>query len=65
MKAVQFFHTVASIVAKVADQPLREVDPEANVLGWFDSGADETDQVLAATECANEILFENGYSVDD
>jgi hypothetical protein len=64
MKAVQFFHTVASLVSKVADRPLRDVDPEANVLAFFDEGAEVSDQVLAARECAQEILFEAGYDVD-
>ena len=64
MKAVKFFHTVASLVSKVADRPLRDVDPEANVLAYFDSGAEESDQVLAAAECAETILFENGYVVE-
>jgi len=64
MKAFQFFHTVANLVSKVADRPLRDVDPEANVLAYFDEGAEVGDQVLAAVECANEILFENGYVVE-
>lgn len=64
MKAPAFFFTVATKVAKVAGQPLRDVDPEANVLAYFDSGADEADQVLAAEECANEILFEAGFPVE-
>ena len=64
MKAVQFFHTVANLVQKVADAPLRDVDPEANVLAFYDEGAEVSDQVLAARECAQEILFEAGYVVE-
>jgi hypothetical protein len=64
MKAFQFFHTVANLVSKVADRPLRDVDPEANVLAFYDEGAEVSDQVLAARECALTILFENGYEVE-
>jgi predicted RNA-binding Zn ribbon-like protein len=55
---------VASLVSKVADRPLVDVDPEANVLAYFDAGAEIEDQESAAAECANEILFEAGYPVE-
>ena len=64
MKAVQFFQTVANLVEKVADRPLRDVDAEANVLAYFDSGAAPEDQRAAAEECAETILFEAGYPVE-
>jgi len=64
MKSFQFVHMVASLVSKVADRPLVDVDPEANVLAYFDAGAEIEDQESAAAECANEILFEAGYPVE-
>ncbi len=61
MKAFQFVSLVASLVSKTAGQPLKDVEPEADVLLYFDSGADPEDQSLAAKECAEVILFEAGY----
>jgi len=61
MKAFQFVSLVARHVSKTAGQSLKEVDPDANVLSYFDSGAALDDQELAAKECAEVILFEAGY----
>jgi hypothetical protein len=64
MKAFQFIHVVANLVSVVADRPLHDVDPDANILAYFDEGAEVSDQVLAARECAQEILFEAGFPVE-
>jgi hypothetical protein len=64
MKAVEFFHAVAATVSKTAGQPLRDVSPDADILSYFDPGADQEDQEKAAAECATEILFEAGYPVE-
>jgi hypothetical protein len=64
MKTFEFVHLVAALVSKTAGQPLRDVDPEANVLAFYDSGAERAEQELAAQECAQEILFEAGYEVE-
>lgn len=64
MKAFQFFHVVATLVQKIADAPLRDVDSEADILSYFDPGADLEDQAAAAEECANVILFEAGFPVE-
>jgi len=61
MKRHEFVAYVANLVSKTAGQPLQDVDPEANVVSYFDDGMEAKDQRACAHLAATEILFENGY----
>ena len=61
MKNLQFQRYVYKLVEKVAGQGIESVDPEANILVYFDEGMSEGDQVTCANLAAAEVLFENGY----
>lgn len=63
MKRYEFVNYVAKLVSKTAGQPLQDVDPEANVLAYFDDGMEVQDQVACAHLAATSILEENGYIV--
>lgn len=63
MKVREFQSYVARLVEKVAQQPLSDVDPEADILLFWDEGMEEQEQVTMAHLAATEVLEENGYQV--
>ena len=63
MKVREFQSYVARLVEKVAQQPLSDVDSEANILLFWDEGMEPQDQVTMAHLAATEVLEENGYQV--
>lgn len=63
MKVREFQSYVARLVEKVAQQPLSDVDPEADILLFWDEGMETQDQVTMAHLAATEVLEENGYQV--
>lgn len=65
MKSKQFESYVASLVAKTAGQPLKDVDPDFDLSVYFDPGMETCDQVTCANLAAAEILFENGFIEQD
>ena len=63
MKVREFKSYVARLVEKVAQQPLSDVDSEADILLFWDEGMEPQDQVTMAHLAATEVLEENGYQV--
>jgi hypothetical protein len=63
MKRYEFVAYVAQLVSKTAGQPLKDVDPEANILAFYDDGMEPEEQVACAHLAATEVLEENGYVV--
>jgi hypothetical protein len=63
MKVREFQSYVARLVEKGAQQPLSDVDPEADILLFWDEGMEPQDQVTMAHLAATEVLEENGYLV--
>ena len=61
MKRKEFVSYVASLVSKVASSKIEEIDPEFNVLSYYDEGMELDEQVACANLAATEVLVENGY----
>jgi len=61
MKRKEFVSYVASLVSKVASSKIEEIDPEFNVLSYYDEGMELDEQVVCANLAATEVLVENGY----
>jgi hypothetical protein len=61
MHRKEFVSYVASLVSKVARDKIEDIDPEFNVLSYYDEGMDLDDQVTCANLAATEVLSENGY----
>lgn len=61
MKRKEFVSYVASLVSKVAHDKIEDIDPEFNVLSYYDEGMELDDQVVCANLAATEVLVENGY----
>ena len=61
MKVQEFTRVVTYIVSKVADRKPVDVDPEFNVQGYFDPGADDVTIKGLAWCAAADLLAENGF----
>ena len=63
MKRHEFVSYVAQLVSKTAGRPIDDVDPDANILLFWDDGMETSEQVAMAHLAATEVLEENGYQV--